>query len=67
MAVSRNIRIMISSRCNDACFFDDKKSPTLTAIRKELKTEIEAQKLFGEPAFEVWINEETLPQGGTWD
>jgi hypothetical protein len=58
MALSRNIRIMISSRCNDRFAIDDKKSPTLSKTRKELKTEIEAQELFGNTAFEVWINEE---------
>jgi hypothetical protein len=67
MAVSRNIRVMISSRCNDRFPLDGKKSPTLTTIRKDLKKEIEAQTLFGDTAFEVWINEETPPQGGTWD
>ena len=67
MAVSRNIRIMISSRCNDKFPPDGKNARTLTEIRKELKREIEAQQLFGLGAFEVWINEETPPQGGNWD
>jgi len=67
MAVSRNIRVMISSRCNDPFPADGKTSPTLTTIRRELKKEIVAQELFGQTAFEVWINEETPPQGGTWD
>ena len=38
-----------------------------SVIRKELKTEIEALEIFGKKMFEVWINEETPPQGGTWD
>ncbi len=67
MAVSRNIRIMISSRCNDRFPLEGKSSPTLTEIRKQLKAEIESQELFGAEAFEVWINEETAPQGGDWD
>ncbi len=68
MALSRNIRVMISSRCNDRFPPGDKGSSlTLSAIRKELKREIEAEKLFANKAFEVWINEETPPQGGAWD
>jgi hypothetical protein len=67
MALSRNIRIMISSRCNDRFAVGDKNTPTLSTIRKELKKEIEAQELFGDTAFEVWINEEAPPGGGTWD
>jgi hypothetical protein len=59
LAVSRNIRIMISSRCNDKFPLDGKNARTLTEIRKELKREIEAPQLFGLDAFEVWINEET--------
>jgi hypothetical protein len=59
---------MISSRCDDPLSLDGKKGgPTFSDIRKELKQEIEAQQLFGAPAFEVWINEEAPPQGGTWD
>lgn len=65
MAISRNIRIMISSRCN-VNFPPGAGNRKLSEIRKELKHEIEAEELFGEPAYEVWINEETPPQG-TWD
>jgi hypothetical protein len=67
MALSRNIRVMISSRCNDLFPSNGKGAVTLSDIRKDLKKEIEGQELFGKPAFEVWINEETPPQGGTWD
>lgn len=67
MALSRNIRIMISSRCKDRFPPGDKKNPELSTIRKELKVEIESEKLFGAQAFEVWINEEAPPNGGTWD
>jgi hypothetical protein len=35
----------------------------LSAIRKELKSEIEALEVFGKKVFDVWINEETPPQG----
>ena len=65
MATSSTIRMMISSRCNDA--FPAPGGRTLSEIRRDLKTEIEKAKLFGKAIFEVWINEETPPQGGSWD
>lgn len=40
---------------------------TLSDIRIELKKSIEAERIFGKQALEVWINEETPPQGGSWD
>jgi hypothetical protein len=66
MAKSSKLRIMISSRCLD--YFPDGQVVTrLSDIRRELKTEIEAIEVFGKKVFEVWINEEAPPQGGTWD
>lgn len=66
MAKSSKLRIMISSRCLD--FFPLKqKVNKLSDIRKVLKNDIEAMEIAGKKAFEVWINEETDPQGGTWD
>jgi hypothetical protein len=65
MAASSKIKVMISSRCDDP--FPAGATATLTNIRRELKTEIEAAELFGEKLFDVWINEETPPKGGTWD
>lgn len=65
MAKSSKLRVMISSRCND--HFPQKSGRVLSDIRKDLKKEIEALEVFGEPIFEVWINEDTPPQGGTWD
>lgn len=65
MAKSSKLRVMISSRCNDR--FPQKSGRVLSDIRKDLKKEIEALEVFGEPIFEVWINEDTPPQGGTWD
>ena len=60
-----SLRVMISSRCNDR--FPEATGRTLSEIRKDLKDEIEAVEVFGERLFEVWINEEIPPQGGTWD
>lgn len=56
---------MISSRCNDP--FPADSTTTLSEIRRELKAEIEAAKIFGRRIFEVWINEDAPPQGGRWD
>ncbi|SFM35864.1 hypothetical protein [Pelosinus propionicus] len=66
MATSSKICVMISSRCNDH-FPEGDENPTLTEIRKELKQEIESVEIFGKRIFEVWINEESPPRGGTWD
>ncbi len=66
MAKSSRLRVMISSRCDDK-FPADPSGRPLSEIRKELKTEIETLDVFGKKIFEVWINEKTPPQGGTWD
>jgi len=66
MAKSTKLRVMISSRCNDGFPADGTGRP-LSEVRKELKTEIESVEVFGRKVFEVWINEDTPPQGGTWD
>ncbi len=66
MAKSSRLRVMISSRCNDS-FPAKPKGRPLSEIRKELKAEVEALEIFGKPVVEVWINEDTPPQGGTWD
>jgi hypothetical protein len=39
----------------------------LSEIRRELKREIEASQIVGRKVFEVWINEESPPKGGSWD
>ncbi|MDX8411019.1 MAG: hypothetical protein R8K46_03975 [Mariprofundaceae bacterium] len=56
---------MISSKCLDK--FPASSGRPLSEIRTELKKDIESIKVFGKKVFEVWINEETPPQGGTWD
>jgi hypothetical protein len=65
MAKSSKLRVMISSRCND--LFPLAGGRTLSEIRKELKQSVENVAVFGRKLFEVWINEETPPQGGTWN
>ncbi len=56
MATSSRIRVMLSSRCND--LFSSKEEKTLSEIRRSLKKEIEAQRLFDLKPFKVWINED---------
>ena len=62
MAQLRRIKVMISSRENTTVSFTDGKMK-LYDLRKELKKTIEAETLFGEALFEVWISEEAT-QGG---
>jgi hypothetical protein len=66
MAKSSRLRVMLSSRCNDK-FPAGAGGVPLSRIRLDLKSAIEATTLFGKQVFEVWINEDTPPQGGTWD
>jgi hypothetical protein len=66
MARSSKLRVMISSRCDDKFPVGPPGRP-LSGIRRDLKKEIEELEVFGKKVFEVWINEETPPQGGTWD
>ena len=66
MAKSSILRVMISSRCNDNFPAGEEGQP-LSEIRGELKKEIERLKVFRKKMFEVWINEETPPQGGNWN
>lgn len=66
MAKSSKLRVMISSRCEDSIPAGSK-AVKFSVLRKELKAEIEKMEVAGKTAFEVWINEETPPQGGTWD
>jgi hypothetical protein len=65
-----NIKIMISSRCKDKVKFNGVEVE-MSELRKKIKDEIQAEKLFGEhDLFEVWINEDAPPQEGSstaWD
>ena len=66
MAISSKLRVMLSSRCLD-WFPVGQKATRLSDVRRALKAEIEAELILGKEAYEVWINEERPPQGGTWD
>jgi hypothetical protein len=57
MASSSKIKIMISSRCRDGFPLSDPGARELSAIREQLKREIEALQIFGMSIYEVWINE----------
>ena len=63
----RKIRIMISSQCNRQFPAGGR---TLTEIRLDIRTRLEAQTLLGQPLFEVWINEASPGRGtdlSSWD
>jgi len=66
MAKSSKLQVMISSRCKDN-FPAGPNGVPLSDIRKEIRKEIEALKIFRRQIFEVWINEESPPKGGDWD
>lgn len=66
MTKGSKLRVMISSKCKDNSPVG-KKNPTLSDTRRELKTAIEALEIGGRSVFEVWINEDLPPQGGTRD
>lgn len=61
--MSRNLKVMLSSRCDSIIPFSDG-SKTLTLLRTELKQELEATTFLGQSLFEVWINEDAPPAPG---
>lgn len=65
----KKLRLMISSRCRTKFPIGDTKGTELSEIRKQLKKEIEAEKFFGKPLVNVWINEDETEEGSTtlWD
>lgn len=69
MATPSTIKIMISSRCNDPFPIGAKGAKKLSDVRAQLKSEIEAVRIFGQPTFEVWINERAAEDGSkqAWD
>lgn len=69
MAASTQIRIMISSRCNDLFPLDAAGARILSGIRADLKEKIEKQRVFGQNIYEVWINEEATADTSqsAWD
>ena len=67
MSFTRNIRIMISSRCNDLFPLSGEGAQVLSKTRLKLKSMIEGEKLLGRNLFDVWINEDSPPQEGSSD
>ena len=69
MATSSKIKIMISSRCNDPFPVAAKGPKRLSDFRAQLKAEIEAIRIFGQPVYEVWINEKAAEDSSqqAWD
>ena len=63
------LRLMISSRCKTKFPIGDPSGVELSTIRKELKKEIEAEKFFGKPLVNVWINEAETDDGSntSWE
>jgi len=57
MADFKKIKVMISSRCNDAVSYKGGKH-TLSDVRSDLKVLLESECLLGEKIFDVWINED---------
>lgn len=66
MATPSRIRVMISSRCNDAIELDGV-GATLSDVRTKLKEEFEGIELLGSQIFDVWINEDAPPAEGDED
>ena len=66
MAQPTTIRVMLSSRCNDAIEFK-RKHATLSDLRKQLKVELEKELLFDTRLYDVWINEDAPPNEGSSD
>lgn len=65
MATSNRIKVMISSRCKDKLRLNGGKS--LKDIRKDLKESIEELTIGDDRIFEVWISDDSPPQGGNWN
>ena len=66
MASPTQIRVMISSRCNDPVI-PGGHAGTFTDLRRTLKGKLEGEKLFGSQLFDVWINEDAPPAEGSSD
>jgi len=66
MASPTQIRVMISSRCNDPVILGGN-TRTFTDLRRKLKEELEGEKVFGSQLFDVWINEDAPPGEGSID
>ncbi len=66
--MAERIRVMISSRNNSRIELDGAGAP-LSELRRRMKAKLEGIKPFGEPLFDVWINEDETADATetTWD
>ena len=69
MAKSSKIRVMISSRCDDAFPLSAHGATRLRDIRIKLKQEVEGSLVLGERPYEIWINEKATEDAelDSWD
>ncbi|MHB9074689.1 MAG: hypothetical protein ACYC6G_14330 [Desulfobaccales bacterium] len=58
MGLRKKIQVMISSRCKTLIEKADGSTCQLSSLREELKRVIEAELLFGNELFQVWISED---------
>ena len=70
MPKSTPIRVMVSSRSKQPVSYKGNPKALLAGVRADLAAGIEQETLFGEPLFEVWINEPAAAAEGSenlWD
>jgi hypothetical protein len=69
MAKSSKIKVMISSRCNDAFPLSSKSAMRLSDVRVKLKRGVEASLVLGERPYEIWIHEKATEDAelDSWD
>jgi len=70
MSTSKQIDIMISSRCGSPIRKQDGSEATLSDLREELKEIIENETLLGKNIYDVWISEDpedTSAESNLWD
>src|SRR5207248_1526723 len=66
MAGASVVRVMLSSRVTDPIELGGRVA-TLSDVRRAIKAAIEAERLFGEQPFELWINEDAPAAEGSAD
>ena len=66
MSNSKQISVMISSRCNDPIVFEEEEK-TLSDLRRKIKEELESIEILDGTIFDVWINEDAPPDEASQD